>query len=339
MEKYLMKFKFKKTAVLVFTLAVLLMLALASAASADQSESELIGYTELISYDSSTIRMQEGSAATPLANSPALANGRHVEWIDRVDFTGAEYALELYAWMRENSDGDGTEDALIDPTQAYSFNGKYVYELEVSTTIPTYPHSDVQANLSAVAAYVNAVYDAFDRDNPEVFWLAGTRSLLSGVTVQNGVYIQHFYLLVQSDEYDIRATDTYKSAEEIYALINARDEAAEAILSGMPETDTEGKIKYFNDWLTKNNCYNGDIPTATHNTWECTSALLGMTGKDAPVCEAYARALKVLCDKAEIPCVLESGLSFSSRSEYTQYIYMGKGGTAHMWNAVEVDGS
>ena len=325
-----MKTKFKKTAALVFTLAVLLMLALASAASADQSGGELIGYTELISYDSSTIRMQDGSAATPLAKNPALADGRHIEWIDRVDFSGAEYALELYAWMRENSDGDGAEDALIDPTQAQFFSEKYVYELEVSTTIPTYPCDEVQENLSAVASYVHAVYDAFDRDNPEVFWLAGTRRLFSGVTEQNGVYTQRFYLLIQSDEYDIRATDTYESAEEIYALIKARDEAAEAIVSGMPETDAEGKIKYFNDWLTKNNCYNGDIPTATHNTWECVSALLGMTGKDAPVCEAYARALKVLCDKVGIPCVLESGLSFSSSQEYNKYIYTGNGGTAHM---------
>lgn len=46
------------------------------------------------------------------------------------------------------------------------------------------------------------------------------------------------------------------------------------------------------------------------------------------MCEGYARAMKVLCDKAGIPCVLVSGTAYNSSNS---------AGEAHMWNSIQLD--
>lgn len=53
-----------------------------------------------------------------------------------------------------------------------------------------------------------------------------------------------------------------------------------------------------------------------------------MSGKIGPVCEGYARALKVLCDKRSIPCVLYYGTA-SGNPQGTFEL--------HMWNEVQMD--
>ena len=94
-----------------------------------------------------------------------------------------------------------------------------------------------------------------------------------------------------------------------------------------------GKIAYFDYWLTANNNYNSyfvdssapeidkDGALDAYSIRECISALLGKTGEYGPVCEAYARALKVLCDSQNIGCVLVEGTY----------------GGPHLWNYVQVD--
>jgi hypothetical protein len=58
-------------------------------------------------------------------------------------------------------------------------------------------------------------------------------------------------------------------------------------------------------------------------------ALDGRAGKKGPVCEGYAKAFKVLCDRLQIPCVLVDGDAKSSLN--------GQPG-GHMWNYVCLSG-
>ena len=91
------------------------------------------------------------------------------------------------------------------------------------------------------------------------------------------------------------------------------------------------QIVYLNDWLTKNNSYNSDYGTTqdiAKIAWSPLSALRGSTGKTGPVCEGYARAFKVLCDKLGIPCVLATGYARSQA---------GGNGVTHMWNEVQME--
>lgn len=96
-----------------------------------------------------------------------------------------------------------------------------------------------------------------------------------------------------------------------------------------------GKVAYFDFWLTRNAEYNDDVANGYETTlsspYECVSALWAEGGPQGPVCEGYARALKLLCEMENIDCVLVSGDSSPSLGRFD-------GKEDHMWNYVEVDG-
>lgn len=298
---------------------------------------------------------------------PELREGEYEDWFDRIKTDDMpEYVTDFYRWLVENSDGDST-DALIDPTQVTTADSKgnaaylvktFTWEIPfenqgslegINTYVSNAMAEDVATNYNTVQAYITAAYHAFDRDYPEVFWLDGSSmtsyevtapysynpSTFSGTAkVEQNVYFYLQYDYTDSTEdFDIRATD-YRTVGNITTAISARDKAVENIMNDMAseeDIDTKyEKVAYFNDWLTKNNCYNSsaNLNEIDHDCRECTGALSGLNDEVGPVCEAYARAFKVLCDAAEIPCTLVSGDAYGS-----------VGGTpeGHMWNLVQSD--
>ncbi len=303
--------------------------------------------------------------------NPSLTPGNHEKWIDRVDMEA--YTTSLYNWLEENSDNDGSDDALIDVTQGdeylYTDSGTnavlaegYVHYLtmiggEIRLDLPydvddeTFSdafydavYSVMDENLKRVSIDVCAVFDAFDRDHPEVFWLEG-RSVRTSFSYYypeyNGTswvfdYEQDFLLdlniqdHVYGESVDIRS-EAYPSPSAIRSGITKRDNAVNAILAQIPaNTNAEGKVAFFNDWLTKHNGYNtsDDLYAIGYDCRECLSALTGTVGTNGPVCEGYARAFKVLCDAVNIPCVLVNGDANN-----------GSGTEPHMWNYVNILGS
>ncbi|MBQ7000685.1 MAG: leucine-rich repeat protein, partial [Oscillospiraceae bacterium] len=303
--------------------------------------------------------------------NPGLKPGNHEKWIDRVELEA--YAINLYNWLVENSDNDQNADALIDVTQGE----EYLYtDAETSETLAEgYVHYltmiggdirlelpyDVDAdtfwnafleeayalmgeNLDKVSVDVCAVFDAFDRDHPEVFWLEG-RSVRTSFGYYdpeyNGSvwvidYEQDFLLDLSVADYeygetfDVRAAG-YQSASAIRSGITKRDNAVNAILAQIPDnTNAANKVTFFNDWLTKHNGYNtsNDLYAIGYDCRECLSALTGSVGTNGPVCEGYARAFKVLCDASNIQCVLVNGDANNDGSI-----------EPHMWNYVNLLGS
>ncbi len=120
----------------------------------------------------------------------------------------------------------------------------------------------------------------------------------------------------------------FESAENIKNGIDLRDKCVNEIQGLLTPSDSdEAKIRKFNEWLTFHNEYNTDPDSAENgvypDAWECISALEGRSGVRGPVCEAYSRAFKVLCDESGIPCVLVDG----------------EAGGPHMWNYVQFDGA
>lgn len=282
-----------------------------------------------------------------------LKDSIEVNWIDRLDLTGEDYAMPFYNWLAENSDGDGVDDALIIPSMGERNDSMYYHTItEFGAEIPftfgpdassneikqaaiAAATQEINARLSTVSAFTYEVLHAFDRDHPEVFWL----SKQAQITAWGGAtqykyedsadgcgtvsYTLSVRFVLKSGGYDIRTED----AEDILKDIAERDTAVEEILSGLsPEASRYEQIRYLNDWLTKNNGYNTspNLNTIDEECYECISALEGESGKDGPVCEGYARALKVLCDKLGIPCVLVDGIC---------------NGGGHMWNYVQMEDS
>ena len=116
---------------------------------------------------------------------PQLAPGRHALWFDRLGEL-PQYAADFYRWLVDNSDAG---EALADPTVAGTYKDAYVYDLATvpGTVSYTYaagedPKTKAQEAVvehcsdafDVVMAYGVAVFSAFDRDRPEVFWLTGS---------------------------------------------------------------------------------------------------------------------------------------------------------------------
>lgn len=265
-----------------------------------------------------------------MAHDIPVQKGNHENWIDRIIVP--DYARKFYDQMVEASDGDGKEDWLIDVTQAEQVDDSYAIKItSVSGTADGEKDlkKKIQKKADEINSYMRSVFDAFDRDHPEVFWLSGrTMTFYTCESFLNYAYKMDFYFAVQTDEYDIRAEE-YQSVGAIQSDIANRDIWVDAIISSAPgESDME-RVCYFNQWLTEFNGYNtikleeGYIPNAA---LKCLSALEGNFGEDGPVCEGYSRAFKVLCDAVDIPCCLTDGMGIAGDGN----------AESHMWNQVRI---
>lgn len=275
-----------------------------------------------------------------------LKGSNEERWIDRIDVP--QEMLDFYQVLEEGTDNDGTEDVLIDDeyfsrdtakpftvtTETGEKTEKRYNVIPVMTIKDTPKLEDNQREYYRNCLY--ASYFAFDRDHPEVFWLDNSWTYWYGTGKYVGGEARYDYTLYfmlksheSGDVIDARAKD-YRSEAAIDQAIRNRDQNVKTILSSVDSSDVVDQILGYNEWLVMNNAYNADLSNAEENypaAWECTSALEGNVGNKGPVCEGYARAFKVLCDQAGIPCVLVDGFAY------------GDPDGAHMWNYVEIDGA
>ena len=330
----------KKLLCLMLTLVMLLSL-LPGQALAVRSES-VWQDTEQITYLS----------GETISDGLTLADGNYQLWVDRVANL-PDYAKNFYGWLEDNATATG---ALADPTLATNRSGSYVYPLDSfdGTVEFTYSAGDDMMTLAKEAAkaalvpkaqmtmdYAVAMFSAFDRDHPEVFWLSGRSrcgySYSYGYNVTDGVAVANYsvtvYFYLQTSDFDVRSED-FRDTTLIADAIAQRDADVERILADCPDAPAAVQVQYLNKVLTETNAYDsavaaGNSDAASEDAWRCTSALAGTAGTSAPVCEGYARAFKVLCDELEIPCVLTEGGAKAVAEDAAG---------AHMWNYVQIDG-
>lgn len=268
--------------------------------------------------------------------SMPLKSGRYEKWIDRVDVS--DPVKGMYDTLAEATDGDGIKDYLIDNCYLQgTAEGDSIYYVVGDEKRPCLlffmarfspGDNDEMVNRAEELRHcIRIAFSAFDRDYPEVFWMVPSIDYAILVNQTQGVAYGGIYI-------DRAVLPQYADENRLRESIANRNTWAQRILEESPSSnDPEGRIRFFNEWLTKNNEYNtsDDLDTLyssrTYNdAWECVSALEGREGDKGPVCEAYARAFKLLCDSSGIPCVIVDGTALSS---------IGSGGR-HMWNYVKL---
>lgn len=294
----------------------------------------------------------ESSLTRGAAATPVLSAGNHQSYLDRVASL-PQYALDYYRWLEDNADANG---ALADPTLGTFRDGEYYHLVtevsgseqftfssrdKVADTAKLIAETNLNNAFTSFSAYVGVVRDAFDREHPEVFWLSGRSScsyLGSWSYSYKGntctvTYKADMVVFLQYDGFDIRDSK-YLDPKTVASAISTRDAAVQEILSGCPAGTVYEQLVYLNDTLTARNAYNRAVAenrstNADSDAWECISALAGRSGNTGPVCEGYARAFMVLCQKLDIPCVLVNGNAKSEKNAQPE---------GHMWNYVQVDG-
>ncbi len=172
---------------------------------------------------------------------------------------------------------------------------------------------------------------AFVLDHPECFWLSYEKLSFSYIEADGGVSV---ITARKDDENEYYFPSDFSSRDDVEreaALVKEKiDEIVEA---SEKYPSSYEKIKYFHDWLCKNNAYNeyvlnGNEESADQSAWRALSALTsGNDAEKGPVCEGYAKAFKILCDNVGIPCVLIPGDGISNDAR-----------EAHMWCTVMLSG-
>ncbi|MBR4026092.1 MAG: hypothetical protein IKJ01_00855, partial [Lachnospiraceae bacterium] len=246
-------------------------------------------------------------------------------------------ALALYDILLEGADNDGIDDILIEDVY-FEQEVIPVMTIEGELISGTY-QKQLEAVHEELAEYANAcyqVYNTFLDDHLEVFWLYS-----GGVTYQikeiNKEKYQAEILLrlrmTNSDTGEVVMSarmKEYQSEERIKEDIAIRDARIAEILKAVEGKSDYEKLLYFYKELTMTNQYNtnlnlpaGGIPRIS------ICAIKGSVGEEGPVCASYAKAYKVLCDAAGIPCIDVGGyLRESSFGLYTD---------PHQWNYVKLE--
>ncbi len=290
--------------------------------------------------------------------------GAHEKWIDRLNIS--ESAQTFYKVLELASNNDGVDDWLIDD-EYYDINGVDIPvadEPKVGDFVRRTAHysdgstSKYTGIIAAVCKNVSgaernnfdsgpvsfewnsmyAAYGAFDRDHPEVFWENKSLGYMqSTLQTADDLYTVFLTVILKDDgERDLRNSHFAESSspeDAIKSAIVGMNQNVDKILKELEGDETRYEmVAYFNNWLTHNNEYNttNDL-SSEDNPWdmrECVNALQGKEGLDGPVCESYARAFKVLCDRVKIPCVLVDGKAKSSIED---------AGGAHMWNYAQME--
>lgn len=150
---------------------------------------------------------------------------------------------------------------------------------------------------------LHTVLAAFYLDHPENFWWSHSFTTTGYNTYVTTVDIAPLF-----------------PAEELDARRGSVDEIIAEVLSLLPAdaTDWEKEL-FFHDWLCENVVYT-PVSEGTENVYTAYGALV----EKQAVCEGYAEAFQLLCDKADIPCIAVSGTAE---------------GELHKWNAVKLGGA
>lgn len=251
-------------------------------------------------------------------------------------------------------------------TGAEYSGGAYIYPLhtEVGTTDFTFPigsNSDAikQAARDAAQPYIDQALDSLKSflpyaylcvnfDHPEVFWIgnAFNYGIGSGISISGNpstgqgtaTYTLRYRFILRASGFDIRCNGypgyDYRSPANIAKGVQLFNSSVQNILEQCQSDSKRKRLLKMYDWLTHHNSYNryyasgsgrndiGDTP------WTPISALEGNTSYQAPVCEGYARAMKVLCDRIGIPCILMAGDGCATPTSNP---------IGHMWNYVQME--
>lgn len=301
-----------------------------------------VGLYEALDQGSTSILngclIQDASFTLP-ASMSGSSGGYKVASVQQVDFELAEMfsngvslgvssftSEDFYIVNAAQSDSQIDYGALRmgDVVRTPSFNGVFVTSLPCGQSF--------EQEKKQTCTYISTVFQAFDRDHPEVFWLSGkgrVRIITAGDA--SGQESGFFFLILADDNgFNMRAP-AWNKAGAVTSGIQRRDQAAANILSTVTASAPAEQVRQVNRWLTQHNEYNTspDLTAIGNEPHECLAALEGRSGREGPVCDGYARAFKVLCDRLGIPCVLENGYAKTAPNAK---------GVLHMWNAVQIGG-
>ena len=260
----------------------------------------------------------------------------------------------VYYYGQLTDGGKAIYDAVTDPS-----NRERLIEGEpitvgtpFSITIPQNPTQDEynalvesfsaeQQRLQSIAQYHADAAAAINRDRSDLFWMNGFQT--STVCTVDGERVSGSFSFALGKTYTLALVVTLPLGADWDGLdatdrdlFEDIDTLAMAVIRLSLRAMEKGpsyyeQLRYVNEQLCLYNDYNtvaaeGNYPL--RYPWTALSALDQLTDENdangglKPVCEGYARALKLVCDELGIPCILVGGTG---------------NGENHLWNYVRLE--
>lgn len=159
---------------------------------------------------------------------------------------------------------------------------------------------------------------AFTFDHPEFFWLDNNKIgiNLHSVKIRKNFFSNTYTMNISELKLSAVPKEVYADVDEAENYIRLLEDSVDAFK--IKGSDRYQQIKYIHDYIIENVSYNLDAPY--HD-----SAIGLFCEPYQIVCEGYSKAFKILCNKADIPCIVITGnIDTEAR-------------TGHMWNYVMME--
>ena len=151
---------------------------------------------------------------------------------------------------------------------------------------------------------ITQAVEAYKNDHPETFWLKGSSLFVpygDTTSVKLDYTVQNDKLIAAKKKFNI---------------------AVASVLKNLPSGNDFEREEYINNYII-DNCRYDDAAAENNDVQGNENDAYGALVDGKAVCEGYARAFQLLCNKANIDCVLLSGIADSDN---------------HAWNGVKIGG-
>ena len=165
-----------------------------------------------------------------------------------------------------------------------------------------------------------SAFEAFNYDNPEVFYLNPNKMFLN-IETTTSITGKKYNVYIDNGSQSNYFADDFSSKNQVDGAISQVKQVKNQILANKTG-DTYQDIKMVHDYLVDNLDYDTSISRA--NIYNIYGALVNKTC----VCEGYARSFKYLMDELNIPCVMVMGEGTNSNGQTEN----------HAWNYVQING-
>lgn len=165
-----------------------------------------------------------------------------------------------------------------------------------------------------------SAFEAFNYDNPKVFYLNPNKMYLNIETTTIGGR-KKYNVFVNSGDQSSYFTDEFSSKSQVDNAVSQIEQIKNQIVSNKTG-NTYQDIKMVHDYLIDNIEY--DTSISRPHIYTIYGALINKSC----VCEGYARVFKYIMDELDIPCVIVMGEGTNSQGQTEN----------HAWNYVQLNG-
>lgn len=164
----------------------------------------------------------------------------------------------------------------------------------------------------------SAAVNAFEFDNPDIFYLDASKLVLY---YEKSTFGNYKIYLKHNDEYSNYLIPSFNNENDINMAQNKINLVVKDIIDEIKNIEDDyNKILYVHDWLASNIKYDESL-NRTHK-----DSIYGALVEGESVCTGYAKSFKYILDKLNINTIIIQGIGINEQGQEN-----------HAWNYVELN--